>query len=59
MALFANCHRDSKTRAFSPHDFHPFQERSGPSGIPLTADNLPILAGAFVSREPLAFERNS
>lgn len=59
MALIANCHRAEQTRAFHPHDFHPFRARPR-DGTTLTADNLHLLAGAFVNKrdDEVIFERD-
>lgn len=47
MALVANCHRDSRRRAFTPADFHP-QVAVAPTLPPMT--DLSILKTVFVDR---------
>ncbi len=47
MALLANCHRDARTRAFTPADFHPLVSTHQ---SPLPTTELSILKTVFVDR---------
>ena len=51
LALIANVNRDpTRTRAFKPADFNPYEARR-PAGIPLTTANMGLLKQVFVDRK--------
>jgi len=50
MALLANCHRDSKKRAFTPDDFNPMVSRTQRADvIRVTPETVGDLREAFVA----------
>ena len=49
MALIANCHRDSKKKAFKPEQFNPTIKRDRlRDAIPVTKENAELFKSAFM-----------
>ena len=46
MALLANCHRDPKTKAFKPKDFHPLMKKNS-GAIVVTPETVHMFREAF------------
>ncbi|MBN2559919.1 MAG: hypothetical protein JXQ75_03190 [Phycisphaerae bacterium] len=47
MALIANCHRDPKTRAFKPKEFHPLLQKKHDGAILVTKETVHQFRQAF------------
>ncbi len=49
MALIANCHRDSKKKAFKPEQFNPFAKgKTAQNAIPVTKENAEVFKKVFM-----------
>jgi len=54
MALLANCHRDSKKRAFTPDDFNPMVHRTQRADVlEVNRDTVGLMREAFLNQHDL------